>query len=63
MSQLDRRDPERERYRLFDAVASLLREVADAQPLILILDDLHWADAATLLLLRHVRVPAMGHGS
>jgi class 3 adenylate cyclase len=46
--------PERERYRLFDAVASLLREVADAQPLILVLDDLHWADATTLLLLRHV---------
>ena len=31
-----------------------MREVADAQPLILVLDDLHWADAATLLLLRHV---------
>jgi DNA-binding SARP family transcriptional activator/tetratricopeptide (TPR) repeat protein len=47
-------NPERERYRLFEAVASLLCEVADAHPLILVLDDLHWADAATLLLLRHV---------
>ena len=36
------------------AVASLLRAVAEEHPLILVLDDLHWADAPTLLLLRHV---------
>jgi tetratricopeptide (TPR) repeat protein len=47
-------DPERERFRLFDAVASLLRKVAETRPLVLVLDDLHWADAPTLLLLRHV---------
>ena len=39
---------------LFEAVASLLRAVADEHELILVLDDLHWADAPTLLLLRHV---------
>jgi class 3 adenylate cyclase/tetratricopeptide (TPR) repeat protein len=47
-------DPERAQFLLFDAVASFLREVADAYPLILVLDDLHWADAPTLLLLRHI---------
>jgi class 3 adenylate cyclase len=46
--------PEREQFRLFEAVASLLRAVAEEHPLILVLDDLQWADAPTLLLLRHV---------
>ena len=46
--------PEREQFRLFEAVASLLRAVADEHELILVLDDLQWADAPTLLLLRHV---------
>jgi class 3 adenylate cyclase len=46
--------PEREQFVLFDAVASVLSAVASASPLVLALDDLHWADAPTLLLLRHV---------
>jgi tetratricopeptide (TPR) repeat protein len=45
---------EREQFLLFDAVASLLRAIADEQPLILVLDDLHWGDAPTLQLLRHI---------
>ena len=45
---------EREQFLLFDAVASFLVEIAEAHPLILVLDDLHWADASTLQLLRHV---------
>jgi class 3 adenylate cyclase len=45
---------EREQFLLFDAVASLLGAICDEHPLILVLDDLHWADAPTLLLLRHV---------
>jgi DNA-binding SARP family transcriptional activator/tetratricopeptide (TPR) repeat protein len=47
-------DDTAERYRLFDAVATVLAEVARAQPMLLILDDLHWADKATLLMLRQV---------
>ena len=47
-------DPEGERFRLFDAVATLLVEASAAAPLLLILDDLHWADNASVLLLRHV---------
>jgi class 3 adenylate cyclase len=46
--------PEREQFLLFDAVSDLLRGVAAEQPLILVLDDLHWADAPSLQLLRHV---------
>jgi class 3 adenylate cyclase len=46
--------PQHEQFRLFEAVASLVRAVAEEHPLILALDDLQWADAPTLLLLRHV---------
>jgi tetratricopeptide (TPR) repeat protein len=40
------------RFRLFDSVAAFLRVSAAVQPLVLILEDLHWADAASLGLLR-----------
>ena len=46
--------PETERSRLFDAVATLLDRAARTHPLLLVLDDLHWADKPTLLLLRHL---------
>jgi class 3 adenylate cyclase/tetratricopeptide (TPR) repeat protein len=49
-----RSDPETERYRLFDAVASWMAAVAAEVPLFLVLDDLQWAAKPTLLLLRHV---------
>jgi predicted ATPase/tetratricopeptide (TPR) repeat protein len=39
------------RFRLFDSVCLFLREAATAQPLMLILDDMHAADAPSLLLL------------
>jgi class 3 adenylate cyclase len=47
-------DPETERYLLFNAVAGLLAEVAEMVPLCVALDDLHWADAQSLALLKHV---------
>jgi DNA-binding winged helix-turn-helix (wHTH) protein/tetratricopeptide (TPR) repeat protein len=40
------------RFRLFQGVAEFLARVARAQPLLLVIDDLHWADDATLHLLR-----------
>ncbi len=46
--------PDAERIRFFEAVRSWLAEVAGRSPLLLVLDDLHWADAGSLLLLRHV---------
>jgi class 3 adenylate cyclase/energy-coupling factor transporter ATP-binding protein EcfA2 len=47
-------DPDGDRYLLFGAVASLLAEASRIEPLVLILEDLHWADRPTLHLLRHV---------
>ncbi|MGH7402917.1 MAG: ATP-binding protein, partial [Candidatus Rokuibacteriota bacterium] len=44
-------DPEQARFRLFDAVASLLRAAAADRAVLVLLDDLHWADSASLLLL------------
>jgi DNA-binding CsgD family transcriptional regulator len=43
-----------DRFRQFDAVARLLREVCLQAPLLVVLDDGHWADEASLLLLHHV---------
>jgi DNA-binding NarL/FixJ family response regulator len=40
-----------ERYRAHRAVSRLLCLVADAQPLVLVLDDLHWSDGASLELI------------
>jgi DNA-binding SARP family transcriptional activator len=39
------------RFRLFDAVESTLVAIGRVRPLLLVLDDLHWADAASLRLL------------
>jgi DNA-binding winged helix-turn-helix (wHTH) protein/tetratricopeptide (TPR) repeat protein len=47
-------NPEGQRYRLFETVAALLATASCVRPMLLVLDDLHWADKATLLLLRHV---------
>ena len=45
-------DPESDRFRLFDGVARFLMKVAEDRPLLVVLDDLHAADAPSLLLLR-----------
>ena len=42
------------RYRLFEAVATLLCAATSRSPVLLILDDLDWADKPTHLLLRHL---------
>src|SRR5207302_1696179 len=47
-------DPETERYLLFSAVVGLLGAVSRWRPVVLLLDDLHWATKPTLLLLKHV---------
>ncbi|HXB87853.1 BTAD domain-containing putative transcriptional regulator [Mycobacterium sp.] len=49
-----RADPDTERYALFDAVVALLGVASASAPVVLILDDLHWAAKPTLLLLRHL---------
>jgi predicted ATPase len=47
-------DPESDRWRLLQATADLLRSVSQRQPLMIVLEDLHDADAASLDLLIHL---------
>ena len=47
-------DSDTERFLLFAAVVDLLATVAQHQPVILVLDDLQWADKGSLLLFRHL---------
>jgi predicted ATPase len=44
-------EPEQARFRLFDSITSFLKSASRNQPLVLVLDDLHWADKPSLLLL------------
>ena len=46
--------PKEERFRLYDAAVQFLTITARQTPIVLILDDIHWADSASLRLLRHV---------
>jgi DNA-binding SARP family transcriptional activator len=52
LSEASTLESEGARFRLFDAVAELLRNASDARPIVLVLDDLHAADAPSLLLLQ-----------
>ncbi len=43
--------PEQSRFRLFESITTFLKNAAQSQPLLLVLDDLQWADRSSLLLL------------
>ncbi|MDP8970403.1 MAG: AAA family ATPase [Actinomycetota bacterium] len=45
-------DAEGDRFRLFDALTDALLRGAERQPILLVLDDLHWADVSSVLALR-----------
>ncbi|HEY6298209.1 MAG TPA: AAA family ATPase [Candidatus Binatus sp.] len=47
-------DAESARFRLFDSVATLLKNVARSEPLLIVIDDLHDADQPSLQMLRFV---------
>jgi DNA-binding SARP family transcriptional activator len=47
-------DPDAARYLLFASVTALLTTVSQARPVVIVLDDLHWADKPTLALLRYL---------
>ncbi|HEX2154487.1 MAG TPA: AAA family ATPase [Acidimicrobiia bacterium] len=54
-------EPGTERYLLYEAVVSALYRIAEAFPVVAVLDDLHWADAPTVSLLDHLaRHPRQG---
>jgi tetratricopeptide (TPR) repeat protein len=54
-------EPAQERFRFFDSLTTFLQNAARGRPLILIFDDLQWADTPSLLLLQFVarEVPAI----
>ena len=45
-------EPNQARFRLFDSITNFLKQATQTQPLMLALDDLHWADKPSLLLLQ-----------
>lgn len=47
-------DADGERYAMFGAIADLLERTSADGPVLVVLDDLHWADRQSLQLLRHV---------
>jgi tetratricopeptide (TPR) repeat protein len=47
-------EQESDRLRLFEAVTDFLTALSARGPVVLVLDDLHWADKPTLLLLHHL---------
>ena len=55
-------EPEAARFRLFDSLAGFLRAAAARRPLLLVLDDLHWADVPSLALLRFMSRELEGTG-
>jgi len=47
-------DADTERYLLFGATVGLITQMAELQPVVMVFDDLQWADKPSLQLLRHV---------
>ncbi|MBK9052360.1 MAG: protein kinase [Chloroflexi bacterium] len=47
-------DPPAEQHRLFEQMATLCAALTVKQPLLLVVDDAHWADGSTLALLRYL---------
>ncbi len=47
-------DPEEDRRRLFHAVTDAVQTLARVQPLLLVIEDVHWSDDSTLDLILHL---------
>jgi DNA-binding SARP family transcriptional activator len=47
-------DPDTERHRLHTAVSDVLERISQQRPIVLVIEDGHWADMPTILLLRHL---------
>jgi class 3 adenylate cyclase len=45
-------EPEQARFRLFDSITTFLKNASKEAPLMVVLDDMHWADKPSLLLLQ-----------
>ncbi|HTC80988.1 MAG TPA: BTAD domain-containing putative transcriptional regulator, partial [Acidimicrobiia bacterium] len=60
--------PEQERHYLFNSLRDFFGRAAAGRPMFLVLDDLHWADEGTLLLVEHLaerlpRLPVLAVGT
>ncbi len=53
-------DPVAQRRQAFDALALLLGNVASTRPLIIVVDDIHWADVESFLLMQTVMTHSTG---
>lgn len=53
-SARDARDPEEDRRRLFHDVSEALLALSAVQPLLMVIEDVHWSDEATLDFLLHL---------
>jgi predicted ATPase len=54
-------DDDGARFRLVAACTAVLRAASQAQPLLVVLDDVHWAGAPTISLVRHLLNGVHGH--
>jgi hypothetical protein len=45
-------EPEPARFRLFDGVTTFFKNASGSRPIVVLLDDIHWADTPSLLLLQ-----------
>ena len=45
-------EPDQARFRLFDSITTFLKNASLKKPMVLVLDDLHWGDKPSLLLLQ-----------
>src|SRR2546427_3189316 len=45
-------EPDQARFRLFDSITTFLKNASKNAPLMVVLDDMHWADKPSLLLLQ-----------
>jgi class 3 adenylate cyclase len=52
VGQVASTDLEAARFRLFEAISGFLRQTSRRRPIVLVLEDLHWADPSSLLLLQ-----------
>lgn len=53
-TELPPSDPEQARFQLFDGITGFLRRTAEAKPVVVVLEDVHWADTPSLRLLQFV---------
>ena len=42
-------EPEQARFKLHDAITAFLKNASQKQPIMLVLDDIHWSDTPSLL--------------